>query len=442
MLFRSTFPRGAGIVATYPSFVTGQTRVRPSFLTAAIDAGMRIEPRTQAPLLSSGEFGFSDRIVGRYPIDNFGNSATIAERNRLVQNYGSNIGEIRMDLQDLEGQGFVRSSYSTRSGINFHPDLQYNTYSALYGRTLHLDEVKAQAILGAGPRSLELAELNNYGAVLSEINEGSAIYRYAGNAFRVAGGLAMAGGTAYDIWDNIRIAEEYGFGSYESNSALARSVPTELGTWGSLLYGGYRGLASGGGFLSAAEVGLGLFNRWSGPAAIAGSVMQVGYGFYQDNWSWDGAHFKEALNNNKYELGGAAIGAGIGLYFGGIGALPGAGLGYAGGWLVHTAIDSYNYFFGTKDPFDWSKVNTLDFGSASQLAGFGLSLTSGLGGGGYGSGAIYDFTPGQTTNSVFDFSAYDSPNYSPYYSYYGNGYADYRTYNFSNVENYNYGARF
>lgn len=81
-----TFPRGAGIVATYPSFVTGQTRVRPSFLTAAIDAGMRIEPRTQAPLLSSGEFGFSDRIVGRYPIDNFGNSATIAERNRLVQN--------------------------------------------------------------------------------------------------------------------------------------------------------------------------------------------------------------------------------------------------------------------------------------------------------------------------------------------------------------------
>jgi len=62
-------------------------------------------------------------------------------------------------------------------------------------------------------------------------------------------------------------------------------------------------------------------------------------------------------------------------------------------------------------------------GSPSQLAGIGLSYTSDLGGGGYASGASFDFVPGQTTNSVFD--NYGLWGYSPSFDYSGNGYSEY-----------------
>lgn len=61
--------------------------------------------------------------------------------------------------------------------------------------------------------------------------------------------------------------------------------------------------------------------------------------------------------------------------------------------------------------------------SASQIAGIGLSLTSDLGSGGYASSAKYSFTPGQTTNSVFDY--FGVSGYSPQFDYNGNDYYTY-----------------
>ncbi|MDX2263429.1 MAG: DUF4214 domain-containing protein [Hyphomicrobiales bacterium] len=76
--------------------------------------------------------------------------------------------------------------------------------------------------------------------------------------------------------------------------------------------------------------------------------------------------------------------------------------------------------------------------SASQLAGIGLSLTSDLGGGGFTSYADYDFTPGQTSNSVFDY--FGGVGYSPSFDYSGNGYVsyDYSNYDFSNYSAYDF----
>ena len=88
----------------------------------------------------------------------------------------------------------------------------------------------------------------------------------------------------------------------------------------------------------------------------------------------------------------------------------------------------------------------VDYYSPSQMAGFGLSITPELGEGGYAAGAYYDYTPGQTSNPIFGYSAYDHPDYSPSYNYTGNGYGydytvDYSAfdYSFDDVQNYDYG---
>jgi hypothetical protein len=93
---------------------------------------------------------------------------------------------------------------------------------------------------------------------------------------------------------------------------------------------------------------------------------------------------------------------------GGFGSIPGVGLSYSS--FGNGAFDTgaYDSYFGNYDQ------------SAAQLAGIGLSLTSDLGGGGFTSYANYDFTPGQTSSSVFDY--YGGVGYSPSVDYSGNGY--------------------
>jgi hypothetical protein len=90
------------------------------------------------------------------------------------------------------------------------------------------------------------------------------------------------------------------------------------------------------------------------------------------------------------------------------GSIPGMGLSYSS--FGNGAFDTgaYDSYFGRYDQ------------SAAQMAGIGLSLTSDLGGGGFTSYADYDFTPGQTSNSVFDY--YGGVGYAPSFDYSGNGY--------------------
>ncbi|MBC7871695.1 MAG: hypothetical protein H7Y09_12705 [Chitinophagaceae bacterium] len=83
--------------------------------------------------------------------------------------------------------------------------------------------------------------------------------------------------------------------------------------------------------------------------------------------------------------------------------------------------DPYSIREGAADPFQNA--------SASQLAGIGISLTSDLGEGGYASYGNFDFIPGQTTNSVFDY--YGMSGYAPEFNYSGTDYFDYSAYNFS-----------
>jgi len=100
--------------------------------------------------------------------------------------------------------------------------------------------------------------------------------------------------------------------------------------------------------------------------------------------------------------------------------VPGIGLSYPN--------FAYNGAFDT-GPYDFSNNFAQ---SASQLAGIGLSLTSDLGGGGYVSYADYGFTPGQTSNSVFDY--YGGVGYSPSFDYSSNDYYDYSAFDSSNYD--------
>jgi hypothetical protein len=83
--------------------------------------------------------------------------------------------------------------------------------------------------------------------------------------------------------------------------------------------------------------------------------------------------------------------------------------------------DSYAYFSGSSAY------------SPAQLAGIGVSLTADPGSGGYASSGIVVSTPGQTSNAVFDASAFAQPDYAPSFDYSGNGYSD-SSYDFSDYD--------
>jgi hypothetical protein len=111
--------------------------------------------------------------------------------------------------------------------------------------------------------------------------------------------------------------------------------------------------------------------------------------------------------------------------------VPGLSLNYGSsyGTLAGEAYDPFTVFGQGPAPSPaWTSPSTsaLSFGSfesAAQIAGIGFSLTSDIGSGGFASAATYAFTPGQTSNSIFDDS--QLTDYSPTYNYSGNGYADY-----------------
>jgi len=152
---------------------------------------------------------------------------------------------------------------------------------------------------------------------------------------------------------------------------------------------------------------------FSYPSDFDGKPMGTFYGFGVDELSSlidESTGSYSNAGSNQFDFSNATF-INAGEFSSGI---PGIGLSYASGGFDRSFQTSSYDFYSDAD---------LYYESPSQLAGIGLSLTSDLGGGGYASGASFDFVPGQTTNSVFD--NYGLWGYSPSFDYSGNGYSEY-----------------
>ena len=378
----------------------GTMRIAATLEAAIQNAGMTLTPTGYtAPAITDPAL-ISPNYIGR-----LGNNAMVDAANTIAARYDLNVADIGIDLSGIQGR--PQNIFTYANGNTFRPDLgAYTTQSQWSGATVHLDEVKAVQNLTGSARNLN--QVQQYGRAITEINTESANMRLMGTAARNTGVALSVAGTGLDIWSNYRIADQYGWGNYQSNSSLIRSGISESGIWGTGIYGGYSAwsaAAAAGRTLAPFEVlgaGLRLSGEVAGPVMVGASLAQIGYGVYSDNWSY-GPHAQHAVEDNAYELTSAGAGAGIGFVVAGPpGALVGLGIGYGVGSLAHITSNAYNDYasqFPDSGPEQWDGGmpgptdsapagnspgdGGINNGAAGNSPSDGMRLSTGLGVVGY-----------------------------------------------------------
>jgi len=185
-----TYPNAVGNYWMYNG-MSGSYALADELATEIKSAGMGIlDIGRTAPAISPQ----SELYNPRNWLARWGNNATVDAANSVREEFGILARNIGMDL-NVPGrpQNWVQG---TRA------DLSYETFSWSQGRTLHLDEIKAQNYVAATSDNLEQAA--RYGNKIAEINAASSSMRAAGAVLRTAGRYLGAAGLAYDVYSTSR----------------------------------------------------------------------------------------------------------------------------------------------------------------------------------------------------------------------------------------------
>ena len=273
---------------------------------------------------------------------------------------------------------------------------------------------------------------------------GIASDRFYGQLTRGAGLTIGTGGLVLDTVGGLRAAaaDDYQFGPNLTAYSL-QTAPTYAG----IGYGFYTGSAGAATLGEAIALGSSNAGKFGLGGAAVGLTLGQGYAYYADGGQF-GPNSWQTLENNAWGLGVAG-----GSYVAGGFAASALGYSFAAGGPIGLGIATvglagyalYDWYNTPSSPWDSISfsdainASSFDFASAesaSQIAGIGWNIIGDTGSGGFTSAAVYDFTPGQTSNSIFDDSWLTS--YTPTYDYGGNGYSDYDVSSYFGSSSYDY----
>ena len=196
----ATFSIGNGLLNAYPALQSryvsffGTNGLQPSLsrnlFTAISEGNLDLVQRNYtAPLLTPDSPFYSTSNIS-----NLGNSAMVEEANNILNQYGSRVSDISLDLSGVAGAS--QNIYTLSDGTQIRPDLQYSVSSRFFGTTINIDEIKGANTLSASASNL--GQVSGYASALDDNAAIVAIPRAVGGALEVAGGALAVGSLAVD----------------------------------------------------------------------------------------------------------------------------------------------------------------------------------------------------------------------------------------------------
>ena len=201
----SLFSVGQGVLNSYPALRSNyvvffgsnglQPRISDVVMNALSNEGLDFVPRNfTAPILSSDNLLYTPNSIS-----NLGNSAMVAETANVLDQYGSRVTNIGLDLSGVGG--FGQNTYTLTNGFTIGVDQSYSVNSFFSGRTDYINEIKATNVLSATSGNLD--QISNYGQALADNEAAVGGIRTAGGALEGVGGALVVGSLGYDAYTGV-----------------------------------------------------------------------------------------------------------------------------------------------------------------------------------------------------------------------------------------------